>query len=45
MEVENCLFFKIKGLRLIVVEEREKELLEIEVFDKLNILDDEYEDD
>lgn len=45
VEAENRLFSKTKGSRLTAAEEREKELLETEAFDKLNISDDEHEDD
>nr|XP_058965970.1 doublecortin domain-containing protein 1-like [Pocillopora verrucosa] len=45
VEAENRPFSKTKGSRLTAAEEREKELLETEAFDKLNISDDEHEDD
>lgn len=45
VEAENRPFYKPKGERLTAAEQREKELLETEAFDNLNISDDEEEDD
>ncbi len=45
VEAENRPISRFKGTRLTAAEQREKELLETEAFDELNISDDELADD